>query len=252
MNKAINKVRYTYYYDHKFYNLLGSAIGLIISIIYFSIVRFDYQNFTLDLIYNILIIGITAFFLGMPLIKCVLAVEFKYLVKAVSFAAISAILSFIGIWLEILKDNNIGLQILGVGLIGLDVMSMIYLRINSGTIKIFPNRVQIGKNTIYYKDIQEVKWNLHSIDNNLSEAQKKKEMKILTPIAFEFGGRDFTLFHYHVLIEMADKLYIAQPLFYRNSFVQNIKNGWVEDWRWDGTSVPPDNWDIAEKKYITK
>ena len=122
-----------------------------------------------------------------------------------------------------------------------------------GRVNIFPNRIsitdpKIGRVDLYYSQMVKVKWMEGTLESNLTQDLQAKKLHIVTPLEYYFIGEDFKIHFFYVMIEMPQEIYIIQPASYRNAFAQNSRNGWIETWRWDGSKIPPKDWDVNKVK----
>ncbi|MHA1340205.1 MAG: hypothetical protein ACTSRZ_08240 [Promethearchaeota archaeon] len=275
--KNINKLRYYYFMDYKFFYFIAGISGIISSLLFLAIEKLILSfnkseifqtNYTLIIvIINIiyLISFIFAYFISKGIILFIFSVERKLIKKINLFSAIIAFIFTNGILFILLTINKQFIEdfvinsfifylinanstlflTFGIILIVLTLVATLIPLIISKKLLIYPNRIKFGKLILYYENFVNVFWGTGSIEERLKRLPEKsqfKELKILTSICFESKGKDFSIIHYYAIIEDANSLYIMQPIFWRNSFVQNIRNGWIERWRWDGSFEKPDDW----------
>ncbi|GAB4326576.1 MAG: hypothetical protein Kow0069_33160 [Promethearchaeota archaeon] len=111
-----------------------------------------------------------------------------------------------------------------------------------GMIRIYPDRFVVGHRVFRYEHLEGVWWGVGEEDLKKARNKYSKPVLLLTPLSFESRGRDFTLYHYYVFVETRTVVVVVQPLFWRSSCAQNLRNGFLEDWRWDGSTEPPAGW----------
>src|SRR5271157_3072898 len=238
--KGVDKLRYAYYCSFDFYNFLGSAVGTAWAFLV-AYLQIEYQLWNLALTVAMAILG--GFFLALLVLKTFLCMDQKSFYTAGACGGISAIPWAIGIYL-LFENVSAILQLIGAAFIAIGITWIALNVARAQRIKIYPNRIVIGKHTFHYQDMVKVQWGVGALERtqkDFSEDQQQKPLEILTPLLFESVWKDFSLSHYYIVIEMPEKMYVAQPVFWRNSFAQNARNGWLETWRWDGSTQPPIN-----------
>lgn len=241
MGKGVNKLRYSYYYGNVFFTFITSILGVIISILY---ILFDGINgilFDLNFYLSFLLIFLITFVTGMFSLKLVFAIKKKEVFEGGYYCMVAALSINIGVRI-LYVSNLLFLEILGIIVCLMPVIFIIYLSEKLNKIKIYPNRCYIGKKEFFYENLKLIK--IDSGEINLKEINDEtgKDAEILTPITYEYEGKDFSIYYYYILIETEEKIYIAQSISYRNNMVQNLRNAFYESWRWDGSTEMPENW----------
>ncbi|MHA1819323.1 MAG: hypothetical protein ACTSU2_03670 [Promethearchaeota archaeon] len=269
VKKDINYVRYKYYLDFYFYEFiaaLGGVGAFFISILIEDIIFHKFPwSMILEYYQKSIIIDTGYYMKGIgawALINLLFALILPDFILKFFFNQDKKILlkkSFYGFFANIfftiaILSLNLGRWILlKEGGFILLVLSLLYILapfIKTKKLIIYPNRIKIGNMVLFYKDFIKVHWGVGEINDvirGLPASAKAKKIEILTPLLYESSGKDFTIYHYYVLIELPDIIYVVQSLFWRSSLVQNIRNGWIEEWRWDGSMEPPEDWSPPEK-----
>jgi hypothetical protein len=237
----INHLRYSYFWGWEFFNYTTLLMGAIFGIGNFLKVGLDasheWSDYWLGFGITLLLCGILSPFL----LKLFLNPNRQQFIKASVLGIINGLLMYVGFY-GFFFINELGWKIvLAFGII-IAAFFILFSRSKLTRVRIYPNRVSIGNMTLYYKDFVKVKWGCGNVEDNLTDQMKTKPLKILSPLVFEESGKDFTIYHYYIIIETKDCVYVAQSLYNRNQLCQNIRNGWLESWRWDGTTVPPEGW----------
>ena len=237
----INHLRYSYFWGLEFFNYTTLLLGAIIGIGNFLKIGLDslhqWSDFWWGVVFTVILCGVISPFL----IKLFLNPTRSQFIKASLLGIFNGVLMFVGFY-GFFFVSEIGWKIVLVFGIIIGAIFIVYSRSKLTRVRIYPNRVLIGDMTLFYKDFVKVKWGCGAVEENLTDQMKTKPLKILSPLVFEESGKDFTIYHYYIIIELKEVVYVAQALYNRNQLVQNIKNGWLESWRWDGTTVPPEGW----------
>lgn len=241
MGKGVNKLRYAYYCSFHFYYVLGGLSGMGVAILFIAL----YVKFAvLPLPAIFIIASFAGFFLTLLVLKTFLGMDRRPLLLTGVLGGVVALTSAWGL-LWAVAGGDVVSQAAGVivfVLIGGIVILQLAL---ARRIKIYPDRVIIGKLVLYYRDMKMVKWGVGSLERTkqeLTPTQQANPLEVLSPLLFESRGKNFSISYYYAVVEMPEKVYVVQPVFWRNSFAQNIRNGWLETWRWDGTTEPPIGW----------
>jgi hypothetical protein len=242
LRNPINKIRYRYVIGNIYFQYLASVLGIFVGIVfYFAFITSILKNFIpfwADLLILLPISWVCVHLLVDVFLKMTPELRFR----TVAIGCITCYLTFIGFSL-LSNSNTINFQIIGIVLLVIDIIisGLFYHKVIQ--VRIYPNRIQIGKLILYYQDMIIAKWGEgKKIIKNLNERQQQKPLEVLSPLIHEEHGKDFTIYHYYIIIEMANVVYVAQPVYFKSSFVQNIRNGWIETWRWDGTTIMPEGW----------
>ncbi len=242
MANPLNKVRYRYALGNQYYAYLGACIGGFWGLIFNRIlIGTDLRNY-IPLWAGLLLLIPLGWICIHFSVDIFLKMTPDLRIKTVTVGLVNCYLIFIGIDF-LLISNSILFPIMGwfFIIVGCTICILIYRKVIQ--MRIYPDRIRLGKLILYYRDILCAKWGEgKDFAKNLNEQQKNKTMKVLTPILHEEHGKDFTIYHYYIVIEMPDIVYIAQPVYFKSSFVQNIRNGWIETWQWDGSTQMPDGW----------
>lgn len=249
MGKGVNRVRYWYFSSFDFYyflgGLLGVATGIIVSLFFLN------QSGLFSFLWAITFpVGIlTTLLIG----RTFFSIDRPRSIQAGITGGATGLLSSYGLALLLYSPSPIG-YFLGGLMVTVCIAWTIFHFSRAARVLIFPNRIIIGDLALHFKDFVNVDWGvgtLEEVTGRFSAEQKAKKLEVLTPLAFESGGKDFTLYHFYVLMETTDTIYVAQPIFWRNSFAQNVKNAWLEGWRWDGSTTPPIDWEPQKLYRIT-
>jgi hypothetical protein len=236
--KNINHLRYAYYCSFDFYNFLGTLVGAGIAAVVVDL-QFTYRLWNIALSVPTAILS--GFFLSLLTLKTFFCIEQRAWYRAGVYGGLNAIPCSIGCYFLFENASSLFL-VSGLVLVAASAAWVIATYARSQRIKIYPNRIIIGKQAFHYNEMVNVIWGVGPLDRtkkDLNEEQRQKAFEILTPLLFESAWKDFSLSHYYILIEMPDTIFVTQPVFWRNSFAQNARNGWLETWRWDGTMMPP-------------
>ena len=239
---GLNRLRYAYYCTYNFYYFLGCMIGGGVAIV---ILGSYFQYGFLPTPALLLISAFAGSFLTLLVLKTFLCLPRQPFRRAGLFGGLVAFLvvcwgllfPLLGRFL-LLDGLHAGIFAILTSIVGFQIARM-------KRIKIYPDRITIGKLVLYYRDMVEVKWGVGPLERTKQEltlSQQSKPLDILTPLLFESRGKDFSISYHYALIEMPTKIYVIQPVFWRNSFAQNVRNGWLEKWRWDGATEPPAEW----------
>jgi hypothetical protein len=238
MGKGINKLRYAYYCSFDFYYFIAALVGAAVAILFVAL-QLRYAAWPIPVILAVAVpCGIS---LALFVLKLLFSMDRGALRRAGVFGGLHAALCAGGFGL-LWDPAAATFAMVGAILAGVGVGGVVWHIVRAKRIKIYPNRLCIGRLVCFFPDMLEVKWGVGSLEQarqELTEVQRAKPFCVLTPLLFESTWTNFSLSHYYIVIEMPDAIYIAQPVFWRNSFAQNARNGWLETWRWDGSTQPP-------------
>ncbi len=241
MGKGINKLRYAYYCSFHFYYFFGGALGIGVAILF---VALYVQTAFLPLPAIIVLSGLAGSGLTLLVLKTFLCMDRQpFLQTGLIGGGIASGAAWGLMWA--FTEPDFALQVEGAIFFMLIAGIVVAEFAVTDRIKIYPDRVTIGNLVLYYRDMTVVKWGVGSLERTkqeLTPAQQTKPMEILSLLLFESRGKDFSISHYYAVIEMPEKIYVVQPVFWRNSLAQNLRNGWLETWRWDGSTEPPEVW----------
>lgn len=251
LRTGINFLRYHYFFGNQFYFMISSQYCLFFCLI------FEILNYTFNILPSIVIAWRYLIYCGVfSLITIfILTLFFKVSKKIMGISIlISNVLGatlFSGLNLLMNWGSNISLGIVGLLLICLVFSIYSYFESTTGRINIFPNRITFKKTgmkklIIYYKDMIKVRWISGSIEENMKPEWKNKNPEVLTPIKLYEEIDNFTIYYHSIMIELENKIYFMQPETNRDSFVQNVRNGWLETWRWNGNKKMPEGWEKPE------
>ncbi len=241
MGTGVNKLRYAYYCSFEFFYFLGGVTGAGTAVLFVTL----YVQFTfLPIPFVIAISGLAGCFLTLLLLKTFFCMASRPFLLAGVVGGLVALCITCGLAWVILPTDVIYKVAGGILLAVVAGLVMIQLA-GAKRIKIYPDRVMVGKLVLYYRDMKVVKWGVGSLERTkqeLTPAQQSKPLEVLTPLLFESRGKDFSISYYYAVIEMPANIYVVQPVFWRNSLAQNVRNGWLEAWRWDGATEAPAGW----------
>ncbi len=241
MGKGINKLRYSYYCSFQFYYFFGCALGIGVAILFLTLYV---QTVFLPLPAIIIPSSLVGSCLTLLVLKTFLCMDRQpFLYTGLLGGGVAGVATW-GLISTLTGEDEI-LQVAGAILLVIITGHLALQIAAADRIKIYPDRVTIGKLVLYYRDMKVVKWGVGSLERTrqeLTPAQQTKPLEVLTPLLFESRGKDFSITYYYSVIEMPEKIYVVQPVFWRNSLAQNLRNGWLETWRWDGSTEPPAGW----------
>ena len=213
--KNKNKLRYRYYISNNFFYFLTLLIGSIIGILVFVFGIFRISTSTDDTntqvpFYSLILSAFLGYFICYAILKIFFGLKKNFYKIPPIAGSISAFIVPLGLYLIATNLNknlyyNSSVLFFGFIILCLVVLSGIFLFKKTKTIRIYPDRIYIGKRVIYYKDIIYVYWVTGSIEEaielfknpeHMENKLDKKELKILTPLLYESEGRDFSVIHY--------------------------------------------------------
>ena len=241
MSRPIDKVRYRYVYGENYFYFLATASGIVFSVVYSLIINAFSDFIFWDLWVYALIVFVVSPVISYFVIRFFFKLEKMQNIRLAVSGCVFAVFTMLSMYTILFSNESdlITFSIVFLIAVGIGCLSF-YLTV--GRVRILPNRIYIGKLELYYKDMVRVKWGVGEIQRNLTPEMKEKPLEVLTPIVYEESGEDFTIYHYYIIIEMPSVVYICQSLYFRNSLCQNIRNGWIETYRWDGSTEPPAGW----------
>ncbi len=241
MGTGVNKLRYSYYGSFHFYYFLGGVLGEGTAAIF---VAFFLPSALLPIPAILCLSGLAGALLTFFVLKMFLCIARRPFLLS---GAVGGLVALIGAWAStwVITGADTPQQISGGILFVLLPCVVVVQLAGAKRIKLYPDRVSVGKLVLYYQDMKEVKWGVGSLERTrreLTPGQQAKPLKVLTPLLFESHDKDFSISYYYTVIEMPKVVYVIQPVFWRNSLAQNLRNGWIETWRWDGSTEPPAGW----------
>ncbi|MHA1732014.1 MAG: hypothetical protein ACTSU5_08715 [Promethearchaeota archaeon] len=251
MGKGLNRVRYAYFCSHDFYYFLGALLGMAAGCaVAACVAKTPVTPVALGVVFSVAPLA------GATLAWLVSRTFFNTRpgprLRATATGCLASASSAVGVWL--LASCAAGGRVLvALGVLGISTptVAAVFFFKRAERIKIYPDRVTVGKLVLHYEDMLGVEWGLGSLDeyrSRLDAGRKRKDFEVLTPVLYESSGKDFTIYHHYAVVETEDALFVIQPVFWRNSLAQNLRNAWLEGWRWDGSTTPPDDW-IPHQKY---
>ncbi|MBD3187228.1 hypothetical protein GF325_10395 [Candidatus Bathyarchaeota archaeon] len=142
---------------------------------------------------------------------------------ATQFSGIQLLMGFL--------DMPIGLAMMAIGIplvaLGWGFLSRHLARM--GRIQLFTDGIIIGNLRVKYEQCIDVQYATRDIDGNLPVTARDKPMQVLTPIEYEYTGKDFGFFHHFAIIVLPRQVLIVQSSRKRGAFVQNLRNGYACD-----------------------
>jgi hypothetical protein len=247
MASPIDKVRYRYVFGENYFYFLASSTGILFSIVYSLFINLFCDYILWDLWVYALIVFIVSPVLSYFVIRFFFKLSRMQNIMLALLGCVFAVISILSLY-TLFFSNESDLILVSIMFLFLVGIGPLYFYITVGRIRILPNRIYINKLELRYDKMVLVKWGVGEVARNLTAEMKQKNIEVLTPIVFEESGEDFTIYHYYTIIEMPTIVYVAQALYFRNSLPQNIRNGWIETWRWDGSTVMPEGWEPDPEK----
>lgn len=249
--KGVNFLRYHYFFGNTFYYMISCQYCMIFCIILEILdngldllpsVAIIWKYLIYCVIFTLITIFILTFFLKVAKKIIGISILINNLLGLVLFSGLNILFNL---------PSNLLLKIVALLMICLCFIVYLTFEYTAGRINIFPDRItfkkpRVRKITLYYKDMVKVRWISGSIEENMKPEWKNKNPEVLTSIKLYEEIDNFTIYYHSIMIEMENKIYFMQPETNRDSFVQNVRNGWLETWRWDGTKIPPTGWQKPE------
>ncbi|MHA1680966.1 MAG: hypothetical protein ACTSUE_08150 [Promethearchaeota archaeon] len=193
-----------------------------------------------------------ALLFGMLVTSSLFFFYMRRIIETALFSVCLFNLYFIGLFLVTgygsiggVPDVGVAVVILGIIVgaamivLGTLVVSVLFAR--HGKVGIFTDGVKIGKRSFKYEDVIAISHGTGPVEKSIPREGMGKELIVLTPIEYEYVGKDFGIYHVYMYLVTADAVYVAQSLNRQSNMAQDALNAWVRHgaWNQDARDPPP-------------
>ncbi|MFX0101859.1 MAG: hypothetical protein ACFFCS_20005 [Candidatus Hodarchaeota archaeon] len=222
---------YKFQYGRAFLYYIASILGLISGIagtfVVFSMNIIQEVNFSL----SFLIILISCIIAGFIVTRLIFFVYRLDALKAGLFTSLVAACKYLGIAALVYSFDSLvsrlATMFLGFSLVFFSWLVVVLLHRAHRRIGLFTDGIKLGNLILRYDEMEKVGFGTGPVEKSIPKEEKDKPVEILTPIEFDFEGKDFIIHHVYLIIVTAKKVLIAQSITRQSNLAQDVRNSWV-------------------------
>ncbi len=213
--------------------LLGSAFGILISLLY-NRYPFVFQSRMIGFwIWSIL--GMVGSILGsFVLVHLLFFTDNKKAIRISLVSSLGYLLLFFGVSFmfnardseSILFLNSFTNSVL-VGLCLFIGFGFLYFKISRsfGRIKLYSDGFVIGADIFDYSEIEYINYAAGPIESNIKPEYKSLPRILMSEIEYSYKGKDYEIDHFYLVVVKQNRVYICQSIMFTSGFAANARNG---------------------------